>query len=84
MRKAPVPIRLACFCALASGLAALPALAAPADAPGIFGNFFKDMGWLGLCAVGVAGLVMVLKGLQDQGVLSDRWKFGADCDQDND
>lgn len=77
-----------------AGLAAalLAALTLPAMAnnppPGkimsdIFTGLFSDLGLLGLGSLAIAAIAAVLMGLRENGVLSDRWRFGRECDQDD-
>lgn len=67
----------------AAGVLAAPAAAGPSStAPAIFERFYWDMGYVAAGAAAVAVLVVILRGLRDAGYLSDRWRFGEECDQD--
>lgn len=75
--------RAAGVTALAAALLSnLPAVASQSPAPHIFEKFYADMGFVAAAAAGVAVLVMILRGLRDAGYLSDRWRFGEECDPD--
>ncbi len=58
----------------------LPAKAATAAES--FGDLYKDMGLLAAASIAVVAVAAVLRSLRDQGVLSDRWSFGDECDPD--
>ena len=49
----------------------------------IFTGLFTDLGLLGLGSLAIAAIAAVLVALRENGVLSDRWRFGGECDQDD-